>query len=523
MAIVLVSAIRIRLLQMPLERDEGEFAYMGQLMLQGHAPYSLAYNMKLPGIYAAYAAIMAVFGQTIAGIHVGLLIVNVAAIVMIFMLGRRLFSALAGAAASAAYAVLTIDPSSMGTSAHATHFVVLFALAGILLLLKAEESGRASALVWSGLLLGIAFLMKQPGLVFAIFAAGYLAWTDLRVRSLPWREAFLRLGLFVVSMAAPYAVTCLLLWKAGVFPRFWFWTYEYARVYGTMGSLSDACEVFRGALRVVILPVVSVWALSLAGLVALIWDRSSRRRAGFVLALFALSMAAVSSGLTFRGHYFIFAFPAVSLLVGVLADSCSRLLNQKTSDKFVRVLPALACAIALLVPIAQQWEFFFVLSPNQASRRLYTSNPFVEAVEVAKVIRDHSSPDDLIGIMGSEPEIPFYARRHSATGYLYMYCINEFQPFAAAMRKDMIDQFLNARPRYVVAISSSNSWVGSMRPDLRKLIPSRMLGYVGSDCELVGMVWVDPNNPDNRIYSWKNGSPGKAKGVVAIYKRRDDR
>src|ERR1700675_418270 len=51
---VLVIAIRIRLLGIPLERDEGEYAYAGQLMLQGIPPYKLAYNMKLPGIYAAY-------------------------------------------------------------------------------------------------------------------------------------------------------------------------------------------------------------------------------------------------------------------------------------------------------------------------------------------------------------------------------------------------------------------------------------------------------------------------------------
>jgi len=68
-----VLAIRIRLLGIPLERDEGEYAYAGQLMLQGIPPYKLAYNMKLPGIYAAYAVIMSTFGQTILGIHLGLL------------------------------------------------------------------------------------------------------------------------------------------------------------------------------------------------------------------------------------------------------------------------------------------------------------------------------------------------------------------------------------------------------------------------------------------------------------------
>ncbi len=37
----LVVAIRIRLLGIPLERDEGEYAYAGQLILQGIPPYKL--------------------------------------------------------------------------------------------------------------------------------------------------------------------------------------------------------------------------------------------------------------------------------------------------------------------------------------------------------------------------------------------------------------------------------------------------------------------------------------------------
>src|ERR1043165_9194934 len=99
--IVVVAFIRIHLLAMPLERDEGEYAYAGQLMLQGIPPYRLAYNMKFPGVYAAYALIMWIFGKTIVGIHLGLLIVNIASIVIVFLIGRRLIGFIAGIAAAA--------------------------------------------------------------------------------------------------------------------------------------------------------------------------------------------------------------------------------------------------------------------------------------------------------------------------------------------------------------------------------------------------------------------------------------
>ena len=89
LTILFVVFVRVRLREMPLERDEGEYAYAGQLMLQGVPPYSEAYTMKLPGTYAAYALIMAMFGQSASGIHLGLALVSVASILLMFLLGRK--------------------------------------------------------------------------------------------------------------------------------------------------------------------------------------------------------------------------------------------------------------------------------------------------------------------------------------------------------------------------------------------------------------------------------------------------
>src|SRR6266540_3084302 len=141
-----VIAIRIRLLEIALERDEGEYAYAGQLMLQGIPPYQLAYNMKFPGTYAAYAVMMAIFGQTIAGIHLGLLLVNLATITLIFFLGRRLLDSVAGLVAAVTYAILSVNPSVLGLAAHVEHVVNVPVLGGTLLLLgPSRNSGLGSA------------------------------------------------------------------------------------------------------------------------------------------------------------------------------------------------------------------------------------------------------------------------------------------------------------------------------------------------------------------------------------------
>src|SRR3954465_10067048 len=94
--LTLNCALRFHLRNIPLERDEGEYAYAGQLMLQGIPPYKLAYNMKLPGTYGAYALIMAVFGQTTVGIHIGLILVNAVTVIVIYKLGRQIFGRVCG-------------------------------------------------------------------------------------------------------------------------------------------------------------------------------------------------------------------------------------------------------------------------------------------------------------------------------------------------------------------------------------------------------------------------------------------
>ncbi len=45
LVLLLVSAVRLRLVAMPLERDEGEYGYAGQLILEGVPPYRLVYRL----------------------------------------------------------------------------------------------------------------------------------------------------------------------------------------------------------------------------------------------------------------------------------------------------------------------------------------------------------------------------------------------------------------------------------------------------------------------------------------------
>ena len=245
--IICAAVIRGRLSTMPLERDEGEYAYMAQLMLKGVPPYAAAYSMKLPGIYAVYAVILAVFGQTHIAIHTGLIIVNAATILVIFWLAKGLFGPLAAVTAAGAYAIMSLAMSVLGLSANAEHFVILPALIGIILIARSSEHRKLAVIFAAALLLGLAFIIKQHGIFFAVFASLYLLYSDLRHRPIKWKRAVVSQIVFAAGVVIPFALVCLVLQQAGVFEKFWFWTFTYARKYATAVPLSWAIKLFQDA------------------------------------------------------------------------------------------------------------------------------------------------------------------------------------------------------------------------------------------------------------------------------------
>ena len=86
----LVIFVRLRLLSMPLDRDEGCWAYGGWLLLEGNPPYKYFYELKMPGIYFLYALIMMIFGQSTEGIRLGVLFVVLINMFLVYKLFRKI-------------------------------------------------------------------------------------------------------------------------------------------------------------------------------------------------------------------------------------------------------------------------------------------------------------------------------------------------------------------------------------------------------------------------------------------------
>ena len=373
--------------------------------------------------------------------------------------------------------------------------MVLAALAGLWMLLRYGDNERASTLWVSGLLFGVAFVMKQHGMFFGIFAAGWLVATGR------WKKV----PLFLSGAVTPFALTCLWLWRAGVFAKFWFWTFTYARQYVSETSLSEGAQALWETLQPIFWQCGTIWVLAALQLVlALLLVKKGARSAWFLPAFLLLSFVATCPGLYFRAHYMVLMLPAIALLAG------STVRGRGSAWLF---------AVVLLYSLLVQRDFLFRMSPTEVSRELYGQDPFPEAIPIAAYIRRHTSENQRIAVLGSEPEIYFYSHRHSATPYLYIEPMVEQQPFALQMQNDMVHDLEQAQPEYMVRFPAEETL--SLGPDSPTRLRDWWADYGPSHYRLVAVADV---LADGRTeYRWDDAAESyrpQSLYYLAVYKKR---
>ncbi len=517
--LLLIIAARVRLAGVPFERDEGEYAYMGQLLLHGIPPYSLAYNMKLPGTYMMYALMMSVFGQTMQGIHLAFMVMNCATVVVLYLFAKKLINDVAAVAAAAVYGILTLSPSVDGFAAHATHFVVLPAVGGALLLLHALEREKPSWYFLSGAAFGLAFIMKQPGIFFLFFGAVYLLYHGLSAAGGFFRKTIRDLALFSFGGVAPLAAVAGWLYAAGVFDRFWFWTVQYAAKYGTQVPLSEAFSVFRINAAGVVDGLYLVWILAGLGFLILLFHRDLKERRLFIVLFAFFSFLSVCPGFYFREHYFITLLPAVSLSAGILVNypASGNVTRRYAWSRYAG--PGLLIA-ALLLGVVQQKDYFFRDTPDEVSRKVYGTNPFPESVEIAKFVEQRSTPNDRIAVFGSEPQIYFYSKRLSATGYIYTYSLFEKHEYRDTMQQEMTREIETANPKFIIFVNVFTSWLVQPKSDMYLF---RWLGaYLDRGYAVVGVADILPTG--GTVYKWYDEAvryTPASYSYVLVFERRE--
>lgn len=504
--LLLVAGLRLQHMNMPLERDEGEFAYIAQEMLRGGGPYTTAFTQKLPGTYLVYALFIGVFGATVAAPHLAALAAVLGTMAALFFVGRRLAGDAAGLVAAGVFGIMSASPALYGFAGHATFFVALFAALGLALQLEAAE--RKGLLFWglSGLAYGAAFLMKQPGVFFTPFAILYIFLQYAALKEIDLKTFFQRAFVLGGAALAPFLLTALWYAAAGKFDAFWFWTFEFAGKFVGQVSGSQGSQMFRQNFGAAVEGFAALWLLGAAGAVAS-WFRGVGGRYRYLLLVFgAGSFLTVVPGYYFTQHYFISVLPAVALSAGALCGYAADAARANQKPAALAWVPAGLAAAFLLTGAAAHADYFF--GPSEQAlrydlpREYYGANPFPESVEIGSYLAGRTGPDDQIAVFGSEPQIMYYSGCRSVTPQVVMYYMTALHEDNLKMQQEMVRTVAEKKPRFLVFTNIASSWKMTPKSPRRVM---QGLNEIVKDYRIVGKIDLLNRGGENgyeTVYKW---------------------
>jgi hypothetical protein len=255
-----------------------------------------------------------------------------------------------------------------------------------------------------------------------------------------------------------------------------------------------------------------LFLMAVAGLLWLLCQKGQAERKFFFSAFLLCSVAACLIGRYLARHYLVVLLPVTSLLVGLAVPAFAGLLDR-TRVPLLRFLPAGLFIGVCAGLIHYNGALWFELPPAVACAEIYFDCPFVECLEIGRFIREHSAPQDRLAVVGSEPEIYFYAQRRSVSGYIYMYDLVEPQPYARAMQQEFIHDVETAKPEFLVVVNTGTSWM--TWADADPALFNWIRRYPGSRYDLVGVAEIYPSHTE---YRWgREAAAEKRKTDNAIF------
>lgn len=438
-ALVVLWLMRVPSIAQPMAADQSLYAYAGQQLVAGHAPYAAAWDQKPPGIHVVYALLWSVWphdsvvpiaDMAVAGIVAWLLVI----------LGRRRFTESIGLAAAAVF-LFFANPSMVQrlsgvyVRAQCETFIALAITAAVVL--AASEHRRTRHLIGIGVLLGCAFWLKYTAAPYALAIVGAVfVWP--RNGEPSWRSGMREIGLIAGTGALTVVVPIVAMAALGALQDLFLATVTY--------NLAYSSETFEGTSRLRYLftfPVEraandALWMLGGLGAAFSIvrWLRAPRSETALCsLVILSWVIAACLSiliiGARDSPQYFVQAAPALAMM------ATAGLAPLFTSW---RARP-MAAGVALVVLGAMctrqgEWGHLPKLIENTradwtaliggSDRDVYLArfvggelSKFValEVENLSAEVRTTTSPDEAIYVFGYSPGVLLKGQRRSASRF----------------------------------------------------------------------------------------------------------
>jgi hypothetical protein len=491
--VLLTLAIRLPLLGIPLERDEGEYAYIGWRLEHNELPYRDWIDQKPPGIFWVYRWAFALPMNPISAVHFMALLFAAASACAMFCLTLRFMGCAWAFLAAILFVLFSADPLLYGTESNTEMFMLLPLILSVLAFFRATSStagqGQTRAreigfAVLMGIFIGIATAFKQVALVqwpflilmFPLFAEG--------------KKSFVRALLFAVASAIGIAVV----WAAIVlffllhhaFGDFIYNVFTHNFEYVRSISWPRRINYFTETLKSIVKDEWPVWIFSVIALLLLL-RRGQFKELLFMAGWLAVSFVGVSASGYYFPHYFQQMLPVLCLAAALGTNALERAGNVAVVRAWLR---RVIFAAVLMVPVVVvRCPFLFSYSLAQASDQIYPGSHFAEKQVLAQRLAQITKPDDTVFIFGADTEILFYAQRVSATRYIFLFPL--YGPYSDARLKQIVvaNEIVRSAPAVVLFMPNGLFFA----PDAEQFFTHWTQGYVTQDFRIDSCLAFDPS------------------------------
>jgi hypothetical protein len=449
--VIIYILLRLPGIGVPLDRDEGTFGYLGQLINRGGLPYRDALDHKPPVSFYVNALALHFVPPTPQGIHTFLLVYNFLTLICLFFIAKLYFrSTAAGLCCAFAYAVFSASPAIHAFSALTEMYALLPTLLSLLLALMASRRDSSALILLSGAAGATACWTKQTAFTSVLFVFLFAVIASTR--------KFRHAALWIAGAVVLSGAILIAFYRQGVAHDFIYWCFTYDRTYATESLNKTAMRMHFVFGEI----AAGDFLFPVAGAAIAIWYVVKRQPRGwFLLGFLILSFLGTLPGYTYP-HYFVQLAPAVALAGGYAFFVLLR--------RFPHPATAVACAgVAIAIPVFTNSRYFLAADPVAVSREYFGINPFPESETAAQFLASASGENDSVLIVGSEPEILFYARRPSATSFIMVYPLTTRHARYREFQSRMWSELRQSLPKWVVTadnIPYSTGWGDLADPEV---------------------------------------------------------
>lgn len=483
LSIVIIGILHIIFLFKPVSRDAGAFLTIASGILKGNLPYVDYFDHKPPGVYYLLASFLAL-KKSIYAAKLGTMLFNMAASVVLFFIGKKLWNKEVGILSAIFY--LTGLLVYEGYYVLTEPFLAFFSSLAILCFVEHYHTKKYPYLFLSGIMIGISMLFKQTGILtlFGIFFFYLLEIIKSKRIVLHIKDgAMLSMGFLLPIVLASFYFYSVNALNDLIYCVFSVNLHSY-------GTNSIVAFLYYNYNDLFYFPLI--WILSISGVViamiqhfkTYIYNKNQNKE---IFISIMLIFSAIPIVIRQYPHYYIQILPFASLLASYTIFKLKEPIKSILESDRLKIV-AIFVILALIAPTLVQ------ISIGAYSVKSYNLN---DELEIADYIKSHTKPDEKIFVIAAQPEYYFLSNREPMNKNIYLLPINLNNTYTEG---SIIQNLKDKKIKYVLVEHGSS------------FLEGRLKGIY---------VYIQENYEIQKEFSRTNIRTGEDEPIIKVYKKKE--